>query len=285
MKKTGRILCLAVLIMTMTASLCFGAESLELVKSYPDAGQKNTTKENMGVKLWFNNDMGSEESQKANEGCFEIVDDEGKKLPIKVFYNPKDSKEVMVLVDATKRVKIKDNTTYNLNIDENLQDNAGNALGKDQTISFTTLNQKKNQNVYMVMMLVMFVGMFAFSSFQMKRQSAEKKEDKEEPFNPYKEAKKQGKSVDEVIAQHEKDMEKKAAKEAREAKRAHRRKEDEEETAEEEDNGNYRVKAPRPIAAAGSTYVTGRKAAAEACRAEEERLAKRRANAKKKKKK
>ena len=32
----------------------------------------------------------------------------------------------------------------------------------------------------------------------------------------------------------------------------------------------YRVKGPRPIAAAGGTYITGRKAIAEARKAEEE---------------
>ena len=60
----------------------------------------------------------------------------------------------------------------------------------------------------------------------------------------------------------------------------------EEEFEEIEDNGNHRVKGPRPISAGGSTYITDRKAEAEARKAEEERLAKRRAaNAKGKKKK
>ncbi len=285
MKRIGGVLCLAVLIVTMTASICFGSESLKVVDSYPKDKQKNTTTENMGVKLWFNNDMGKEETIKANKKCFQIVDDEGKKLPIKVFYSPNDKKEVMVLLDANKRVMIKDNTKYTLKINGALQDNDGNKLGESQKISFTTLNEKKNRNVYMIMMAVMFVGMFVFSSRQMKKQMVEQKEataTKEEPFNPYKEAKKQGKSVEEVIAQHEKEVAKREAKEARKA--AHRH-EVEEDFEEEEDNGNYRVKGPRPIAACGSTYITGRKAEAEARKAEEERLERRRAANKKKKKK
>ncbi len=285
MKRIGGVLCLAVLIVTMTASICFGSESLKVVDSYPKDKQKNTTTENMGVKLWFNNDMGKEETIKANKKCFQIVDDEGKKLPIKVFYSPNDKKEVMVLLDANKRVMIKDNTKYTLKINGALQDNDGNKLGESQKISFTTLNEKKNRNVYMIMMAVMFVGMFVFSSRQMKKQMVEQKEStatKEEPFNPYKEAKKQGKSVEEVIAQHEKEVAKREAKEARKA--AHRH-EVEEDVEEEEDNGNYRVKGPRPIAACGSTYITGRKAEAEARKAEEERLERRRAANKKKKKK
>ena len=102
------------------------------------------------------------------------------------------------------------------------------------------------------------------------------------PFNPYKEAKRTGKPVTQIIAEHEKAMEKKKAKEA---KRAAREKvEDDEDIEEEPDNGNYKVKRPRPIADGGSSYITGRKAEAEARKAEEERLAKRRAANKKKKK-
>ena len=77
-----------------------------------------------------------------------------------------------------------------------------------------------------------------------------------------------------------------AKKAAKQAKKAAKHSADEEEYEEIVDNGNHRVKGPRPISASGSTYITGRKAAAEARKAEEERLAKRRAaNAKGKKKK
>ena len=145
------------------------------------------------------------------------------------------------------------------------------------------MNQAKNTQIYMVMMVIMFGAMFMFSSRQAKKKMEEEKTSaKEEPFNPYKEAKKTGKSVDEVIAAHEKEMARKAKKAARHAKP-----EDEDDDDDyEEDNGNYKVKGPRPIAAGGGTYITGRKALAEARKAEEERLAKRRAaNAKGKKKK
>lgn len=290
MKRIGAIVCLAALIVTMTVSVCFGAQSLELVDNYPHDGQKNTTKDNMCVKLWFNNDMDSEKLEKVNKDCFTITDPKGKKIPIKVFYkNPKNKKQIMVLADTTKintAQDIKDNTEYTLTISGKLQDNAGNILGEDKKISFTTLNQGQSTKVYMIMMVVMMGGMFIFSSRQMKKQAAKQQEEgkvREEPFNPYKEAKKTGKSVDEVIAIHEKEMAKKAAKEA---KKASRQRNEDDDDDYEEDNGNYKVKGPKPVSAGGSSYITGRKAAAEAKRAEEERLEKRRAaNAKKKKKK
>lgn len=290
MKRIGAIVCLAALIVTMTASVCFGAQSLELVDNYPDDGQKNTTKDNMCVKLWFNNDMDSEKLEKVNKDCFTITDPKGKKIPIKVFYNnPKDKKQIMVLADTNKintAKDIKDNTEYTLTISGKLQDKAGNTLGEDQKISFTTLNQGQSTKVYMIMMVIMMGGMFFFTSRQMKKQTAKQQEEgkvREEPFNPYKEAKKTGKSVDEVIAIHEKEMAKKAAKEA---KKISRQKDEDDDDYEEDDNGNYKVKGPKPVSAGGSSYITGRKAIAEAKKAEEERLEKRRAaNAKKKKKK
>jgi hypothetical protein len=287
MKRIGAILCLAALVVTMSMSVCFGAESLKVVDSYPEDGQKSTSIENMGVKLTFSNEMGNDESSAINENCFSITAADGTEIPIKVFYNPDDSKEVMVLADtvaiaADSDLKIADNTRYTLHISGDVTDNEGNTLGTDQNISFTTLNQSQNTKVYMLMMVIMFGGMFFFSSRQMKRQAAKQQvEEKEAPFNPYKEAKKTGKSVEEVIAAHEKEV---AKREAKRAKKAAKEADDAYDD-EDEDNGNYKVKAPRPISAGGSSYITGRKALAEERRAaEEERLARKKAaNTKKKK--
>ncbi len=288
MKRISFVACLTALIVVLTSSVVFGSTALKIEEAYPHDGQKNTTVENMSVKLTFNNAVDSKENRKANEKCFTIKDDKGKALPIKVYYNPENGKQALILVDMTKRTAkdkiIKDNSEYTLTVDKSFVDNEGNALGKTEKISFTTLNQAWNTKIYMIMMVVMFGGMFFFSSRQAKKQMAQTQEDtKEEPFNPYKEAKKTGKPLAEVIAQHEKEEAKKAAKEARKAAKEHVVEEEEEEI--EEANGNYRVKAAKPIAAAGGKYITGRKAAAEAKRAEEERLAKRRAATKKKKKK
>ena len=236
MKRIGSVFCLVLLMITMTASVCFGAQDLKIEKSYPRDAQENTSKENMGVKLWFNNDMGNKTSEKANKKAFSITDSKGNKIPIRVFYNPKDSKEVMVLADAVKIAEnkdlvIKDNAEYTLHISGDVTDNEGNTLGKEQKITFKTMNQAKNTQIYMVMMVIMFGAMFMFSSRQAKKKMEEERTStKEEPFNPYKEAKRTGKSVDEVIAAHEKEMEKKAKKAARHAKPE----EDDEEEYEED---------------------------------------------------
>ena len=287
MKRLGSIICLVALIVTMTANTCFAAQTLKIEDSYPVDGQKNTTKENLCVKLTFNEEVGTKDIKKANSECFKITDENGKKVPIKVFFDPDDSKKVMVLADTTKKLNITDNTEYTLTIDPAFQDKNGNTLDKEKKISFTTMDQAKGTKVYMLMMVLMFVGIFAFSTLQAKKQAAKMmgdEKEKEAPFNPYKEAKKTGKPVEEIIAEHEKEVEKKKAKEARKAAHEKRKNEDEEIEDEEPDNGNYKVKRPRPIADGGSSYITGRKAEAEARIAEEERLARRRAANKKKKK-
>lgn len=288
MKRIGTIACLAALIVTIAASVCFGAQSLKVVDNYPEDGQKNTTKDNMCVKLTFNNEMGNEETAKANEDCFQIVSEKGKKVPVRAFYNPENPTEVMVLADNSKetnpaKLNIEDDTKYTLTVSKDLIDNDGNTLGEDFTVSFTTINQGRSTSIYMVMMVIMFGAIFFFSSRQMKKQRAKENgtsAKKEEVFNPYKEAKRTGKPVEEIIAAHEKEMARKAAREARKAAR-----EKQEAYEEEEYNDNYKVKTPRTVASAGSSYVTGRKAIAEAKKAEEARLAKKRAANNKKKKK
>ncbi|MDD6042903.1 MAG: Ig-like domain-containing protein [Eubacteriaceae bacterium] len=286
MKRLGSILCLAALIVTMTVGTCFGAQSLKIVDTYPVDGQKNTTKENLCVKLTFNGDVGDKAVKKANSECFKISGPDGTIIPIKVYFDPEHSEKVMVLADTTKKLEIKDDTEYTLTVSKDFADKDGNTLGEDNKITFTTMNQARGTTVYMVMMFLMFGGMFAFSAYQAKKQREKDFEAKvkELPFNPYKEAKRTGKSVEEIIAAHERAMEKKKAKEAKRAKKAEA--EDYEDEEEEEIvNGNYKVKGPRPISAGGSSYITGRKAQAEARKAEEERLARRRAANKKKKKK
>ena len=285
MKKTSIRICLTALIVMIFTSFAF-AESgkLELKESYPKDGQKNTSIENVGVKLTFNNKVNKKENQKANSKCFKILDSKGKALPIKVYYNPDVKGQVLVLYDTVnaKKNAIKGDSKYTLVISKKFVDNDGNTLGKDQKITFKTLNQSLNTKIYLVMMVVMMFGMFFFTSRQAKKHQEEDGDSDtvNAPFNPYKEAKRTGRPVSEVIAQHEKEEAKAAKKAARKA--AKEAEEDDYEEYEEEDNGNFKVKRPRPISEAGGRYITGRKAIAEAKAAEEERLAKRRAKNKKK---
>ena len=89
MRKTITRLCLIVVLIVLFTGSAF-ADSLEIVEQYPTDGQKNTSVENLSVKLTFNNPVSSEANRDANAACFKLTDTEGTELPIKVYYSPKN---------------------------------------------------------------------------------------------------------------------------------------------------------------------------------------------------
>lgn len=270
MKRIGRIIAIAA-IMIMTAVPCFAAD-FSIEDTTPKDGAKNTTKENLCVKITFTSEVGNDESVEANKDAFRIVDNTGKEMPSLIYYNDDNPKYALILADTTKIPQtgdgaIKDDTEYTCIIDADFRDNEGNTLGEEQRISFTTMNQGRGMMVYMVLMVGMMVAMMGFTIYQTKK-DAEKQAAQdvpEETFNPYKEAKQTGKSVEQVIAEHEKANNKEGGimgllggKEKAEEEPKGRDKN------AKRDGEYYCVKKPQPISAAGSTYRTGRKAKAEA---------------------
>lgn len=295
MKKIGAIVCLTMLMVMITATFCFGAETFKVDSTYPKTGKTNTTKDNMCVKVYFNKAVGNKSSKAANKNAYKITNSSGKEFPARIYYSPKNDKYALILLDTVKvptkgSNAIKDNTWYACTISADFTANDGEKLGTEQVIKFKTMNQARNTSIYMIMMVLMFGGMFWFSAKQMKKQgTGDDNKDgtkgaRSEAFNPYKESKRTGKPVEEIIAQHEKEEAKRKAREKhkKEADKAY-----DDMFAESE---NYRVSRPKPISAAGCTYKTGRKAIAEAkAKKAAEEKAKRKANgygkAKSKKKK
>lgn len=276
MKKIGVSICLMLMILFGGCVMSFATDnSLEIENTYPVDGQKNTTVENLSVKLDFNQSVSDKANRKANSKAFVIKDKKGKKVPIRVMYNPKDLKQVMVIADNHDgRNKIKEDTNYTLKVSKDLVSDTGATLGHDVEIKFTTMNQKRNTMIYMAMMVVMFGGMFFFTSRSVKKEREAELDDKEIKVNPYKEAKRTGKSVEEIVAKQEKEK----AKRAEKAEKARAKREAEEARLaelygekEELAPGHFRVNAPRPISSVGGKTVSGRKALAEARREQEER--------------
>lgn len=276
MKKFGVSICLVLMILFGGCVMSFATDnSLEIENSYPVDGQKNTTVENLSVKLDFNQNVSNKSNRDINSKAFTIKEKNGKKVPIRVMYNPKDAKQVMVIADNHDgKNKIKEDTKYTLHVSKNLTSDTGATLGHDVEIKFTTMNQKRNTMIYMAMMVVMFGGMFFFTSRSVKKEKEAELDDKEIKVNPYKEAKRTGKSVEEIVAKQEKEK----AKRAEKAEKARAKREAEEARlaelyGEEEElaPGHFKVNAPRPISAAGGKTVSGRKALAEARREQEER--------------
>lgn len=258
MKKRACIAFLTMVIMILSAIFVSADEgSLKLLSTYPKNGQKNTSVENVGVKLKFNNSVSSDSVRENNIRALKIVNKEtGEKLPIKIIFSKNKKGLVLVLGDNSDgKLKVSNNSEYKLIIDESFSDDDGNILGKKKELNFTTFNQKLNNTINMAMMFVMFGGIAFFTIRQQKKAGQEDKEEektKKESINPYKEAKRTGKTVEEIVA-NEKEKEKKKEKKKKKGK-------PEEIHDKKEINLSeilpyvHHVKEPRPISAAGGKY-------------------------------
>lgn len=263
MKRIGAILTTVALIMMLSVSFCFAESGLTIENTYPEDGSTGASIENLGVKIHFSEDLTEEIVGKANTGCFQLYDNNGRKLPTKVLYNEKEEGVVLVLLEnKNNTVKVEGNTEYTLKVSRNTVDDNGNTLGKDVTVTFKTLNQSINTMISMGMMVVMFGGIMIVSARSAKK-AAEEETKKQEKVNPYKESKKTGKSVEEIV---EKDQKKKAKEAQKAAKKA--AKEADDYYDDEEDINKYRVSRRRSAGKAGSKYVAAQKAAAEAKKAQ-----------------
>lgn len=266
MKRAGVILSLTIIMILTSFTFCF-AQGLELLDSYPKDGSNDARPENFLVKLYFNEVMSADKVQEENENAFRFTDSKGKDFPIKVLYDEKKPKEIWVLVEKT----LKSDTNYKLYVSGELTDADGSTLGEDKIIALKTRNVNTDNNVNMGLMGVMMVGMIFYTSIAAKRQV--KKQEEEEALkndakvNPYKVAKETGKTVEDVIAKTNKEKEKARAKAEKKGNHKVRRPGDapasDAEDDDDSDKDTKRVTGPRPIAAAGSTYKTGRKAIAE----------------------
>lgn len=250
MKRVSLIAILAALMVMVMSAFTFAADGdLKLVTSYPEDGQKNTSMENLGVKLTFNNPINSKEAQKADADKFKILDEDGKEIPIQVLFSEKNDGLVLVVADTDKGFTAANNAEYVLHIDGGLVDNEGNTLGANQTVTFKTYNQRVNNIVNMVMMMVMFGGIMVVSmrQNQNKDDGANKKEEPKEAFNPYREAKRTGKTVEEVMEEQAKKEEKEAKKKARKKKKDAEFQEKKIENCAQYLKNVYHVHAPAPI--------------------------------------
>lgn len=249
MKKTSVIAVLTSIMIMAASAFCFADEGLQLVSSYPEDGQTNTSMENLGVKLTFSNPINSEEAQKADADKFAIYDEDGKAVPVQVLFSEKNDGLVLVLADIDQGFTAKNNSEYKLVISGDVVDNDGNTLGEDRTITFKTYNQRVNNMVNMAMMFVMFGGIMVLSLRQNneKQEEEPKDEPKEQAFNPYREAKRTGKSIEEVKAEQAKKEAKEAKKKARKAKKAPEPQPQKIENCAELLNNVYHVHAPAPV--------------------------------------
>lgn len=78
MKRLGAILTLAALLITMATSFCFADEGLTIKETYPKDGSTGASIENLGVKLYFSEDLTDKKVADLNKGAFQLMTARGK---------------------------------------------------------------------------------------------------------------------------------------------------------------------------------------------------------------
>ena len=249
MKRAGRILSLVIATLMLCTAVCFAdgiaTGNFNLVDEYPRDGATGAAMENVGVKLYFDTEFSEDVLKDKNDNAFQLVDPDGNSFPLMVLYVPKED----IKEEGVKGIilVLLDNTGDNADVKV--------ASNTEYTLKISKDLTADNGST---------LGKDTAVTFRTMNQQAN--------------TKKTGKSVEEIVEKDQRDKAKRAAKLAKKA-------EEDDDDDYEEDNGNYKVKGPRPISAGGGKYITGRKALAEAKKAEEEaRAARRKAQGKGKKK-
>jgi hypothetical protein len=266
-----------------TLSGVFAAEvgaPLKLTESYPQNDDNHMPIQNVGIKLFFDGNVTAENVQKNNSNCFKLTDSNGKIIRTEAYYGTKRNDYILVAV-ASEEGSLEPKSEYTLTISESLASSDSRTLSGGEVIKFMTVDTTGNTQVYMLLMLVMVAGMIGMTVISNRRKAKAEAEAlmKEGKVNPYKLAKDKGITLQQALAQIEKEKEKKAKRIS--AATGESRKKAEAETKKPE---SKRVKGARPVSAGGSAYKTGRKAIAERkAKAEAAKRAKAPANAKAKK--
>ncbi len=240
MKRFASIILAAALFFAV-AAVPVSAADFKLTDSTPSDGYEKVEAKNVMVKLFFNEDVSSEKTQKANKGKIAIENGDGKKLDgVKVLYDSKDSKKISLLL--TDDLKQKQN--YKVIVDGSLVSDSGDKLGKEATVTFSTRKADTGLG-YMVLMFLMIVVMMVMTFRDQKKAMEAGSVDPLASINtnPYKLAKEKNISVQEAVKIIEAEKEK-AMKKMEKMNRAAKEKAKKEEDV---DDKVYRVKTKRIV--------------------------------------
>jgi hypothetical protein len=251
--------------------------TLERDKCFPKDGDKSITTENVGFRLYFNQDFDSDAVEEANKTAITVKGDKNaesnkyfvitssgdKKADIRTiaYVNPKDNS--YVIVTATKYTKNKKGkivtsplspkTKYTLTIKSDLMAANGEILSDDEKLTFTTIDTGASTKGYMILMAIMIVGMIGMSRIQkIRKKKLEEERTGMKAINPYKLAKDKGISVQEaqaIVEDKKRKFEKRMKRAGMDPKAIEKK-----EREELRKKGIYRVHAKHPISEGGSTY-------------------------------
>jgi hypothetical protein len=265
-------------VFTLAASAAFAADGtlrLDKSKTSPKDGSTRVPIENVGIKLYFSEDVTAATVWENNTECFTLVaDSTGEKVDTTIVPGGQERNYILVVAEppsASKGVpgQLAQKSDYTLTISGDLTSASGNSLGEEETIRFTTMDMSANSRLSMLLMVGMMVGIIVLMVLTNGRKmKAEAEAAALLRANPYRIAKEKGIPVVEAKALIEKAKEKNREKLEKTGGKAP----DPEEKAgavprlgaqKPKKKDTHRVKAPRPVSEGGSAYKTNRKAEAE----------------------
>ncbi|MDR3072340.1 MAG: hypothetical protein LBU41_02485, partial [Clostridiales Family XIII bacterium] len=210
---------IVLLVVPLSTSIATAAEesskkstsgTLQLEESYPhiDGTETHMPVQNVGIKLYFTENVSDKDLRKVNKTCFTLTDSKNKKVPVEVYFSDKSSDANYILVTAKpKSGSLEPKSVYKLTISKKLKSSEGNLLGSNTVIPFQTVDTAGNTKVYMLLMVIMIVCMIGFTIINKwrKEKAAVASGAKEKAVNPYDLAKEKNISVREAVALIEKD--------------------------------------------------------------------------------
>ena len=196
MKRFAGIVLSAMLLAAACAAPVSAAD-FQLTDSNPEDGYEKVEVKNVMVKLFFNEDVSGEDTQKANQDKITVKDSEGEAVDFEILYDSKDPKKISLL--AHNDLEAEDQ--YIVSVDGDLVSDSGNSLGADQKVTFSTKKPDSGMG-YMGLMLLMILVMVAMTLRDQRKAAHDQAE--ADPMagintNPYKLAKEKKISVEEAV--------------------------------------------------------------------------------------
>ena len=233
---------LSAMLMAAVCAAPVSAADFALTDSNPENGYEKVEVKNVMVKLFFNEDVSDENTQKANQDKITVKDGDGKKADFEILYDSKDPKKISLLAHND----LDPEEEYVVSIDGDLISDSGNSLGSDQKVTFSTKKPDSGMG-YMGLMFLMILVMVVMT-LRDQRKTAQN-EAESDPMagintNPYKLAKEKKISVEEAVKLINAEKEKAKKKAEKQQKKAEKEEQEQQENTEPK---VYKVKTKRTV--------------------------------------
>lgn len=233
---------LSAMLMAAVCAAPVSAADFALTDSNPENGYEKVEVKNVMVKLFFNEDVSDENTQKANQDKITVKDSDGKKADFEILYDSKDPKKISLLAHND----LDPEEEYVVSIDGDLISDSGNSLGSDQKVTFSTKKPDSGMG-YMGLMFLMILVMVVMT-LRDQRKTAQN-EAESDPMagintNPYKLAKEKKISVEEAVKLINAEKEKAKKKAEKQQKKAEKEEQEQQENTEPK---VYKVKTKRTV--------------------------------------